>query len=191
MNYNGDALINNSNFINNSASWGGAVYTVGKHTSGITKLTVLNSVFDGNKATFGAAVYVENAAVEVDNSLFKFNKGIGTGSYGTSSTQGAAILVMEDTDGSYANVHASASIKNSNFTNNSANKGGAISFATVSDASTVDNCNFINNTASQYGGAIRTNMANNAVLKVSNSNFTNNTAPSGKSNESGKIRVLW
>jgi predicted outer membrane repeat protein len=176
MNYNGNAIVNNSFFTNNAGSWGGALYTVGKHTATDTTLTVQNTVFEGNVATFGAAIYIENANLDLDNGTFIDNEGLGVGSYSTSSTQGGAILVMEDTD--YA-VPASASIRNSQFYDNKANKGGAISFATVSGESIVDNCDFINNDATVFGGAIRANMANGATLEVKDSYFEGNTAPEG------------
>ena len=65
---------------------------------------------------------------------------------------------------------SSCTVTNCNFTNNSAQYGGAIRLG----LGNVTNCNFINNTAANYGGALL--MANG---NVSNCNFINNTAENG------------
>ncbi len=162
---NGDATITDSYFANNTGSWGAGIYVTGDAT-----LTVRNTTFEGNNATFGASIYDEGAKIIVDNCTFNDNNALGVGSPGTSSTQAGAILVMSS--------GASATITDSKFNRNTAITGGAVSFAGVGEDSLIEGCIFTNNTASD-GGAVYLWTSGDAAVTVKGSTFTGNTADWG------------
>ena len=62
-----NAVIANSNFLNNSAIYGGAVSV---RDMGI----IANSTFEYNYATFGGAIYIVNSLNLIADSTFKYNK---------------------------------------------------------------------------------------------------------------------
>ena len=125
----GAATITDCNISDNKGSWGGGVYVCDGAT-----LNIKDSVFEENTATFGAAVYVEEAKAIIDNCDFIKNHCEGTGSPGTSNTQAGAVLIMAE--------GASASITNSNFEQNSATTGGAVSVSQATGDVLIDNCEF-------------------------------------------------
>ena len=177
----GDTLINNSYFANNTGSWGGAISSLGYMNNNPYTLTVENTKFEGNNATFGGAIFVESSELVVDNCTFENNKGVGVGSSGTSNTQGGAIVVFPS--------GAKASITNSTFIANSANTGGAVSFAGVDQDSLIDNCTFTDNTASD-GGAVYLWTGGDAVVTVKDSDFSGNTAEWGNAiSNDGKLAL--
>ena len=159
----GAATITDCNISDNKGSWGGGVYVCDGAT-----LNIKDSVFEENTATFGAAVYVEEAKAIIDNCDFIKNHCEGTGSPGTSNTQAGAVLIMAE--------GASASITNSNFEQNSATTGGAVSVSQATGDVLIDNCEFTANTAAYEGGAIYNYAADGATVTVSNSIFQDNTA---------------
>ena len=161
----GETTITNCNISKNSGSWGGGVYV----TNGAT-LTVKDSTFEENMATFGAALYNEKAKLIVDNCDFIKNHCEGVGSSGTSNTQAGAILSM--------GAGSTATITNSRFKENSAKVGGAVSLAGVQD-STVSGCTFTENVGTSEGGAIYAWTQDGATVTVSGNTFTDNTAPFG------------
>ncbi|MBR4447797.1 beta strand repeat-containing protein, partial [Methanobrevibacter sp.] len=167
----GDTLITDSYFANNTGSWGGAISSLGYMNTEPYTLTVKNTKFEGNNATFGGAIFVESSNLVVDNSTFENNKGVGVGSSGTSNTQGGAIVVFPQ--------GASAEITDSTFIANSANVGGAVSLAGVDGDSLIDNCTFTDNVASSEGGAVYLWTQDDANIAVENSKFEGNTAPWG------------
>ena len=160
---NGDATITDSYFANNTGSWGAGIYVTGDAT-----LTVSNTTFEGNNATFGASIYDEGAKIIVDNCTFNDNNALGVGSPGTSSTQAGAILVMSS--------GASATITDSKFNRNTARTGGAVSISQADGDVVIEGCEFTENTASYEGGAIYNYAADGASLTVKDSTFTDNTA---------------
>ena len=166
----GKTDIYDSYFANNTGSWGGAISSLGYMNTNEYVLTVKNTKFEGNNATFGGAIFVESSNLKVDNCTFENNKGVGVGSSGTSNTQGGAIVVFP--------TGASADITDSTFIGNSANAGGAVSFAGVDGDTTVDNCTFINNAAND-GGAVYLWTQGGAAVTVENSEFEGNTADWG------------
>ncbi|PWB84708.1 Ig-like domain repeat protein [Methanobrevibacter thaueri] len=166
----GETYIKDSYFANNTGSYGGAISSLGYMNTEPYSLTVVNTKFEGNNATFGGAIFVESSKLNVENCTFENNKGVGVGSSGTSNTQGGAIVVHPS--------GSSATITDSTFIANSANLGGAVSLPGVDAASIIDNCTFINNTASSDGGAVYF-WTNAATVTVSDSDFIGNTAPYG------------
>ncbi|ADC47940.1 adhesin-like protein [Methanobrevibacter ruminantium M1] len=161
----GATTITNSYFANNSGRWGGAITQTGTDQT----LTVEDTIFEENTAIFGAAIF-DNSPLVVKDCKFYNNSAIGPGSPGTSNSQGAAILVMDDT--------ASADISGSEFINNTADCGGAVSLAGVGSDSSIDDCTFIDNTAYADGGAVYF-WTESASVTVTDSEFISNTAPYG------------
>ena len=93
----GETLIEGSYFANNAGSWGGAISSLGYLNSENYTLTIKDTKFEGNNATFGGSVFVESSKLVVDNCTFENNRGVGIGSPGTSYTQGGAIVAEKDT----------------------------------------------------------------------------------------------
>ena len=176
----GYTFIEDSYFANNTGSWGGAISSLGYMNDESYLLSVKNSKFEGNNATFGGAIFVESSKLEVDNCTFENNKGLGVGSSGTSNTQGGAIIVHP--------AQSSVSITDSTFTGNSANVGAAVSLSRVDGDSIIENCTFTDNTASSEGGAIYGYTV--GKLTVANSTFSGNTAPWGNAISNDGILVL-
>ncbi|WP_405306898.1 Ig-like domain repeat protein [Methanobrevibacter sp.] len=165
FNFGGGITIKNSYVANNTGSWGAGIYQ-----NEDSVLEAYNTVFEGNNATFGSAIYNEGGMLVVDNCTFNDNAAVGIGSSGTENTQGAAILVMND--------GSSAKITNSKFNRNSAKVGGAVSLAGVAEDSLIDNCTFIDNVAELDGGAVYL-WSNDAEVTVSDSEFIGNNASYG------------
>ncbi|UTB32352.1 MAG: Ig-like domain repeat protein [Methanobacterium sp. ERen5] len=134
-------------------------------------LAVYNTTFTSNSETYGqgGAIYNSKGSnLTVDNCKFINN---------TASDNGGGAIYNFGT----------ATISNSNFTNNRAfssyggsNLGGAIE--NMNDATlNLDNCTFTNNTAnSDFGGANHGGaIYNNGFLNIDNCTFTNNTTTGG------------
>ena len=162
----GETIIDNVYFANNTGSWGGAISSVGYLNPDDYVLSVLNSKFEGNNATFGGAIFVESSNLDVRNCTFENNRGVGVGSSGTSDTQGGAIVIFPG--------DSHAEIIDSTFIGNSANLGGAVSFPGVASDTFVDNCTFVDNSAVN-GGAVYF-FSEEGSLSVSNSDFIGNDA---------------
>ncbi|MGL4669772.1 MAG: hypothetical protein ACRCVG_04160 [Methanobacteriaceae archaeon] len=178
---NGTMIIKNSNFINNTAYDGGAIYNngnmaiysssfinnkaLGNSGTGIGSggaiynydtqytLIIYNSTFINNSGDEGAAIYT-NGGITISYSKFMNN---------TSNMSGTII--------SYGGEDSKLVIYESVFTNNQAERGGAIlNFGNL----IVVNCNFTNNKAN-LGGAIY----NFYSMNVSKSTFKSNSALNG------------
>ena len=176
----GETLITNSYFANNTGSWGGAISSLGYLNSEAYTVTVTDSRFEGNNATFGGAIFVESSKLDVDNCTFENNKGVGVGSTGTSNTQGGAIIIQ--------GANSALKMTDSTFIANSANLGGAVSLPNVGADSIIGNCTFKDNTAAD-GGAVYF-WTNGAGVKVTDSDFINNTAAYGGAIENEGIGDL-
>ena len=128
--------VENSNFTENTALKGGAIFGIAAFDSYLNSknyVNITNSYFYDNVAQSGGAV-CSNFNMTVDNSVFDHNTATGYGG-------GAINTGFKSNDNNFTN---------SNFTNNAAyNYGGAIS----SSHSHVEKCLFDNNTAN-HGGAI-------------------------------------
>jgi len=162
--------ITNSTFTNNSASDdGGAVYYDYSSSSSIT-----NSTFTNNSASDdGGAVYYDysdSSISSITNSTFTNN----------SAYDGGAVSYYYDRSDSDSSI---SSITNSTFTNNSAFNGGAVSYDyyhSDSSISSITNSTFTNNSASNNGGAIYSDSSDSysdsSDSSITNSTFTNNSA---------------
>ncbi|WP_458405217.1 Ig-like domain repeat protein, partial [Methanobrevibacter sp.] len=138
-------------FENNTAiESGGAVYTTGYATYNYNNFT-------GNVAQNGGAIYVIGSTSNIQYNNFNNN---------SAYSGGGAVYVS-----------ASTNIKNNNFTGNTALNGGAIDIRVNNLA--LSNNNFINNSATISGGAIYTPYISEFTFKVTDSNFTSNSAQEG------------
>ena len=142
-------LVNHCEFYNNSAlSQGGAIIIEDGN------ITIANSLFENNQAGSGGAIFTVRAEFsQIINCTFNNN---------TATSLGGAIYVRNDCP--------YFTIKDSNFTNNTANNGGAI-YIQIPDT-VINNSIFNNNTARNLGGAVYMNGEGNILV---DSNFTNNT----------------
>jgi len=129
-------------FRGNKATQGGGAVSNGFKADILYK----NCAFIGNEASFGAAIFTQNdtTRLRVDGCLFTENN---------SSGNGGAILI---------NRNIAASIKNSEFTFNTGDYGGAIQ-ATGDSTLTIENTIFRDNFAGTQGAALNFNQTN-AVL---------------------------
>ncbi len=137
-----ETLISGSSFSGNTATYGGAVYNS-------NNMTVGNSVFDGNVATDGGALYNEDHELNVSGSTFT----------GNTANNGGAI---------YGGTASKTTITDSVFTDNRATNGGAIDIN--GGTATITGSTFSGNTAGVYGGAIYNNGGARA-LTIRNSVF--------------------
>ena len=132
-------------FINNTAAnYGGAIYI----QSGSGPLFNA-SVFEGNTAKNGGAIYLNASDVCIDSCVFANN----------TASVGGAIYAIKNME-----------VEKSNFTDNFAKRSGGAIF--LVDEGNVSGSNFIANTASFYGGGIY--FTANGI--VADSNFTDNIA---------------
>ena len=158
-------IVDNSNFTNNHARQvGGAILFVGENCQ------ISNSYFENNRVGdlmggFGGAISISNTgnSTSIFNCIFNKN---------SATMRGGAIYWMND---SYKN----AVIANSNFLNNSAIYGGAVS---VRDMGIIANSTFEYNSAT-YGGAI--DIVNSLNL-IADSTFKHNKANSNELTQSVK-----
>ncbi|WP_366443374.1 right-handed parallel beta-helix repeat-containing protein, partial [uncultured Methanobrevibacter sp.] len=179
--FTGQGTVINSNFRGNNATTkkGGAVYFTGQGT-------VTGCNFTSNSASEGGAVYFENDGTVTycnftDNSVsgyagaiyFKYTGMVNNSNFTNNiADKGNGAIYFSDP----------GSVDNSNFIHNIAKDGdgGAVYFKRSGN---VTNSNFINNTAltlpqktNGRGGAINFNNSDNAVGRVENCNFNNNSA---------------
>lgn len=126
-----NVIVDGCNFTNNNArAYGGAIYLTTNGLSGGNTFTVINSVFNRNRATIGGGAY----------------------SLGSSRT------------GNFSNITSFVPshfhLDNCNFTQNSAQFGGAVGFVTTldrkrtTDTFTISNCIFDGNVAKTLGAAV-------------------------------------
>ncbi len=192
-------IINNCTFINNINFYDGAYDEGGAITCWWgADCTLTNCVFINNTAMDGGAIFMESADLTMDNCVFINNSAFGDG---VDSGAGGAIAmnigltanncvfinnIASTTAASSEYVPAGGAIHgtgplvitNSNFTDNSADNGGAIWM--YSGSTSVENCNFNGNNASS-GSAIYLKKATSAnrsptQCTVSNSSLLNNRA---------------
>ena len=202
-----EMVITNTEFKNNQVDHdGGAVYINGQ-----AKVLIEDSKFSGNDARYGGAIVCDIANVTIRNTEFNENHGREggavqagpstliedcnfTGNYASYSQGGAIFVYQSDAE------NANATVKNCNFLNNSAQKGGAIfnqetvtilicifkdntasegyggAIGSQSGKALIYNSNFIGNNASEWGGAIFTF---DSDIEIDNSHFIENSAVAG------------
>ena len=174
-----NAKIENCNFTNNQAIWGGSGGAM--HLEGSsTEITGCN--FDGNSAQNYGAIY-STGTLKITDSNFDSNTA--SESSGAIHSTGTLEIAGCNFDGNSAPnngaIHSTgtAEIRNSNFTNNKGSNanGGAVYIG--GENSVVDNCNFVANEATAAhlsGGAIAMVGSGSSIT---NSNFERNKAGLG------------
>ncbi len=159
INNNGNLIISNCNFINNTVSQsGGAIYSQ-------NNIELYNSNFTNNSARIGGAIRTINKELIINNCTFTNNSAL----YNKTSGWGGALALRNIT----------SIISNSSFyTNHASYVGGAIDVEYGNY--TIDNCIFIKNNVyklyGQYGGAITIHSSNS---NITNSIFYNNSGSYG------------
>jgi hypothetical protein len=156
----GSTQLYNSLFLKNKALIGGG-YLMGPNNSTAALGAVQNCTYIGNQAAYGGAVanlafYAPKNAMTITDSTF----------YSNFAADAGGVL--------WGFVGSTTAIKNSTFSSNGANAGGAIS---ANGILTVTDCSFDRHTAVTVGGVIQG--AAGSYVTVSNSTFTHGTATSG------------
>lgn len=149
-------------------------------------LQISESVFSGNSADWGGAIFSDDrASLNVSNSSFNSNSAYRGGAIYYASETSLSISSSSFTDNSvafrpgsgggaiYKDGEASLSISSSSFMGNSANRGGAIKSWGEASVS-INESSFSSNSAHVSGGAIFT--GGGASLSISESSFTKNSA---------------
>ena len=155
-----NASVINSNFTNNNAFYGGALFVGSK--SGNTNIT--NSTFTKNNADVdGGAINLQASAVTLNDTRFYENTAIRNGGALYVGGEGTTNKIYDSkfdenkagNDGGAIFWRAYAGhIADSNFTRNSANYGGAIYLNGVSSNTNITHVIFKSNNATKNGGAI-------------------------------------
>ena len=185
-------LLTHSNFTNNTAAYGGAVYLNGiSHNSNIS-----NSIFTSNYAYKNGGAIDWNAT---NGGLFNNQFISNNAEYGAALCREVGARGGNGTNNTFTSNHARISgaalgwmgsdnirIVNYNFTNNTADvSGGAIYVSNSSNNCSVIDCNFIDNRVCHVGDVVSTTAFGGAIDwrgsngTVRNSNFTGNHAYSG------------
>ena len=174
---NGTLLIVNSTFTSNKADEGAAIYGVN-----LTKVDVNKSSFKLNTANGGGAVFLKNASnVQFTDSEFISNTALNNNG-GAVNASGSNISVIGSefhdnsaySGGAISVVDSSVfTVRNSTFEDNKARSmvGGAISLL---GGAKIYNSDFNRNTARYRGGAIHSSNETNKATRVYYSNFDNN-----------------
>lgn len=163
--------INNTNFsggvaavVGNVSGKGGAIQnTAGLNVNGTT---TTKSTFSNNQAGQGGAIYNSgNGILTIDNAAFNGNKAVTQ----TAEPSGLGGAIFNEVNSTNTTV---STIKNSSFTNNTANNyGGAI--ANFNGNIAIESSTFnTNSTVSSDGGAIM----NRSTMTVNGTTFTGNSA---------------
>ena len=151
----------NTTFINNTANFGGGL-TVWKLNA--NSVYLINSTFDGNKATGG-----------------KLGSNSGGSIYGASSFNIENVTISNsfaaEKGGGIYFTNVDVNYKNLTFINNTAEQGGGLYWLRATE---IEGMKFINNTATQQGGAMYLPVAQTII----NNEFIGN-----KANEGGAIYV--
>jgi hypothetical protein len=175
----------NSTEISNNGGDGGAVVNVGT-------LTVDNSTFFRNTATYGGAIFNnDNAMLIVNNSTFSdnmavgpagldsgggiFNSGVGTVAVNNSTFSGN--IASNDGGGIWNNSSGAVTISNSTFTSNTASSGGGIGGGYLTVNNSVFSGNSVSSASQAVGGGIY--IVPGLPLTGSNNLFYGNTAATG------------
>ncbi len=136
---NSSPVIVDCSFLNNSASYGGALYSFELDWQ-TPKMTIADCVFSNNTATSfsGGAFYIRNSNIDMTGCSFVTNR---------STTVGGALYMV--TVGSSLTVD----VADCRFVANHGSNGGAIYASENGVSIELTDCSFINNTSSGSGGA--------------------------------------
>ncbi|WP_458406316.1 Ig-like domain repeat protein [Methanobrevibacter sp.] len=177
-----DVNIQSSNFTNNYAYLGGAIFVrIGSGNSQIN-----NSIFTNNRASGrGGAINLRSSAASINNTQFIEN---------TATQSGGALYVggnqtnyiynsvfhankaLEENGGAIDWISSTGEIYYSNFTQNTAAYGGALYLGGTADRTIINHVIFSYNTATANGGAID---CNTSQMNLTYTLFDNNQANYG------------
>jgi predicted outer membrane repeat protein len=134
-------FMNNTFFINNSASYGGGLHLSIPPGSGGNVFTLQSMSFEGNRATSmgGGISGLVNGTMTIRNSTFEWNQ----------AQEGGATYFEANFD--YGDLQII--LHSSNFSSNGASYGGG-GVSAMADKITVELCQFISNSAGESGGAL-------------------------------------
>ena len=172
----GHLNVSDSSFVNNTADYGGAISNQNNAIS-----IILNSTFRNNSASHRGGAIRNNAGyLTINGSTFENNRAVAEYGGAVSSFAGAETTVIESNfnnntageRGGALYTEGALNVSDSNFINNKADYGGAISNQNSAN-STITNSTFKNNSASSRGGAIRNNGGH---LGIYESTFEDNRA---------------
>ena len=195
---NSNVNITNSNFLNNSAEIGGAMYI-----NGLSNISIISSTFLSNEATSthiqdcgmnyreiacsGGAIITFKSRLIVDGCIFINNTNL-CGGGGAVSIQQKSVAEIRKSEfhGNGANgsggalliaILANVNIENSRFLMNSANSKGGVMFIALESEVTGRECVYERNSAKLSGGV--TAMDQNSPFRDNSSIFYNNSAETG------------
>ncbi|WP_409199648.1 hypothetical protein [Methanobrevibacter sp. DSM 116169] len=167
----GSLEIINTNFTNNGATTGGAIYNTN------SDLDIINCLFENNYATIegyiagGAILNLGSSTLNLNDSTFNNNSAFAAGAIGNTADMSIDGTIFNNNSAILGGAIYNAKnldIKNSEFTNNNATNGGAIQNV---DVLTIESSIFENNSAAAGGAIINSDTGN---LTVSYSAFYNN-----------------
>ncbi|WP_458404997.1 Ig-like domain repeat protein, partial [Methanobrevibacter sp.] len=177
-----NATIVNSNFTENNAYDGGAIY-VGSQSG---QTIISNATFTKNTAVNnGGAINLEASGVTLNATKFTSNSALNGGAIYVEGTGVTNHIYSSTFDKNTANggrggaidwVASTGNIYNSNFTENSADYGGGVYIGGNSSGSRITNVLFTSNSAKYNGGAIDWNATGG---NLTNTKFVSNYAEYG------------
>ena len=139
-----------------------------------SNLTIVNSVFEGNSAQTGGAIYAElQSNITIINSRFMENSAIFVGSEHDCHHEGGGVLYID------SNRTSTITIENSIFEYNSGTwLGGVITLASTTDnaITTITDSDFVSNGAEIRGGVFDLSYSKNVYVSIFKSRFLNNSA---------------
>jgi hypothetical protein len=170
-NWDSNIYVDNCYFADNRSSYGAVGYG--------GNWTITNSMFISNESRGDGGVLAYCQALTASNSIFKYNKSYeGTGGVATNGNMDLQDCEFSDNSAQYGGAIAYASplvATNCTFARNSANYGGAL--YCIYSSTYIDRCSFIGNTSNNDGGAI--GGAYGSYNIFNNTLFYNNASTNG------------
>ena len=171
-----DIQINNSDFISNSAKFGGAIGSYDNST-----VLIGGGDFSGNSADSGGAIYSNESVPTITDATFSNNEAVTAGGAVHNNENSPAVIsratftenkVVDGKGGGLFNFNSDATLTNVSFQGNVA-KEGAGAFNQSGSSAIYTNALFTGNAASVFGGGM-SNEESDATLI--NATFSGNTA---------------
>jgi predicted outer membrane repeat protein len=177
-----EIIVQNCNFSDYLANYGGVMATVHNTTINITNTTFYNN----SAASDGGVIYVRNIGyLVVTNSVFTGNRATNNGVVQAADNCSMTFnnitfinnTVQHDGGAAYAYFNTNVSIDNCTFINNTARNSGGVLYVRNNCNLTVGNCTIVGNEAQNSGGCIHGQ--DNSHIYVYDTSFTNNTGDVG------------
>ncbi len=171
-----DILINDSTFINNTASNVGGGLEISGNGGTLTNVT-----FSNNTAVGGGAMSISFGSPTLTNITFSQNTAESAGAVNVSQGDPEFVNVTFDNNtatdffgGAVQLTQSAAIFRSVTFSNNSANNSGGALFSGTSSSPTLVNTTFTNNSAVSQGGGMYSGGSSNAT--ITNVTFSDNSA---------------